>query len=63
MARRERRAPDPSRSPLAQLEAEIRAIDRKRRAADLSPSDTETRRFQSRSQVKPGVWIDLERAA
>jgi hypothetical protein len=58
-----RRRTDPSRSPLADLERELRAIDLKRLGASAGESGADVRRFKPRPSIQPGAWADLERAA
>jgi len=59
MARR-RRAPDPSRSPLVELEAELRSLERKRR--EVIEERDAVRRFEAPTRIAPGSWSDLERS-
>lgn len=47
-----------SRSPLTDLEAELRALERRRREA-LRKAEREAR-FEAPPRVPPGAWTDLE---
>ncbi len=60
MPKRDRNIPAASRSPLTDLEAELRSVDRKRREL-LRAEGTRSRRFGPTTQVTPGAWSDLER--
>jgi len=53
-----------SSSPLVDLEAELRAIDRRRREAVLRAAETRpARQFDPARRITPGSWADLENAA
>jgi len=60
MARRDRNKAGAGHSPLVELEAELRALERKRREAivDAQP----VRRFEGPKRVAPGSWAELESA-
>ena len=60
MPKRDRNTPAASRSPLSDLEAELRSVDRKRREL-LRAEGAKPRRFERTAQVTPGAWTDLER--
>ncbi len=60
MTRRDPRAPDPSRSPLADLGAELRALDRKRHEAIQRAESA--RRVAPPTRITPGAWTELESA-
>jgi hypothetical protein len=60
MPRRDRTEPGAARSPLVELEAELRALDRKRLKIVREARASE-RRFEPPSRVEPGSWADLER--
>jgi len=58
VARRDRGTPEAARSPLVELEAELRAVDRKRREA-LRKAER-AGRFEAPPQIAPGSWSELE---
>jgi hypothetical protein len=58
MARRDRGTPEASRSPLVELEAELRAIDSRRREA-LRKAERGGR-FEAPPCIEPGSWSELE---
>lgn len=60
MPRRDRNTPAASRSPLIDLEAELRSVDRKRRE-HLRAESARARRFEPAARITPGAWTDLER--
>ena len=59
MARRDRGTPEAARSPLVELDAELRAIDRKRQA-HLRAKGAQERRFEAPPRIVPGAWSELE---
>ena len=61
MARRDRKA-GAAHSPLVELEAELRALERKRREAIRAADAQPARRFEGRTRVAPGSWAELESA-
>ena len=51
-----------SASPLVDLEAELRAIDRRRREAVRAAETRPARQFDPARRITPGSWADLENA-
>jgi hypothetical protein len=51
-----------SRSPLIDLDAELRAVDRRRREAlkRARAEDERERRFEPPTRITPGAWSELE---
>lgn len=60
MARRDRNKAGAAHSPLIELEAELRALERKRREAIMDAQPV--RRFKGPTRVAPGSWAQLESA-
>ena len=60
MPRRDRTEPGAARSPLVDLEAELRALDRKRQAHRGAERE---RRVEPLRRITPGSWGDVERTA
>jgi hypothetical protein len=60
MTRRDRATPEAARSPLVELETELRALDRKRQAL-LRDESAKERRFEPPTSINPGAWTELER--
>ncbi|MDX6588074.1 MAG: hypothetical protein QOI31_2547 [Solirubrobacterales bacterium] len=60
MVRRDRGTPEAARSPLVELEAELRAIDYKRREAIRIAERKAGGRFEALQRVAPGSWSELE---
>ena len=52
--------PEAARSPLVELEAELRAVDRKRREALRKAKRDAERRFEAPTRIEPGSWSELE---
>jgi hypothetical protein len=62
MARRDRNEAGAGHSPLVELEAELRALERKRREAIRAVDAQPVRRFEGPTRVAPGSWAELESA-
>jgi hypothetical protein len=58
MSRRDRGTPEAARSPLAELEAELRGVDRKRREALRKVE--RAGRVEAPPRIEPGSWSELE---
>ena len=62
---RDRQTLPASRSPLNDLTAEVRALERRRRQATIAEVTrrNRARRFEDATRIPPGAWSALERTA